>query len=127
MSDTPTFYIFHGDDDISIDNALKKMRSAMGEDANGDLNTSEFDGANDTVPEILSAVKSYPFLSDKRLVIVKGLIDYITRKGAGETGKKASERLLEELPNLPECLIHNNNSVVGINRPDRVLCIFNKG
>lgn len=99
MSDSPTFYIFHGDDDISIDEAIKKMRSSMGED--GDLNTSEFDGTQDSVPEILSAVKSFPFLSDKRLAIVKGLITHITRRGAGETGKKASDRLMQELPNLP--------------------------
>lgn len=99
MSDSPTFYIFHGDDDISIGGALKRMRDAMGDD--GDLNTSEFEGADTTVPDVLGAAKSMPFLSDKRLVIVRGLIQHITRKGAGETGKKASERLLEELPNLP--------------------------
>ena len=102
MSNTPTFYIFHGDDDISIDQALQRIRGAMGEDANGDLNTSEFDGTEATVPEILGAVKSFPFLSDKRLVIVKGLIRHITRKGAGETGKKAVNRLIEDLPGLPD-------------------------
>lgn len=102
MADTPTFFIFHGDDDISIENAVGKMRASMGEEANGDLNTSEFDGAHDTVPEILSAAKSFPFLSDKRLVIVKGLINHITRKGAGDVGKKASDRLMEDLPTLPQ-------------------------
>jgi len=99
MSDSPTFYIFHGDDDISVENALNKMRDSMG--ADGDFNTSEFEGSNATVPDILGAVKSMPFLADKRLVIVKDLISHITRKGAGEVGKKARERLLEELPNLP--------------------------
>ncbi len=99
MSDSPTFYIFHGDDDISLENALNKMRDSMG--ADGDFNTSEFEGSETTVPDVLGAVKSMPFLADKRLVIVKGLISHITRKGAGETGKKASERLLEDLPNLP--------------------------
>lgn len=102
MSSSPTFYLFHGDDNISIDQALNKIRSSMGEDANGDLNTSEFDGTQTTVPEVLSAAKSFPFLSDKRLVIVKELISHITRKGAGETGKKAVDRLLDELPTLPE-------------------------
>lgn len=99
MSESPTFYIFHGDDDISLGNALKKMRDSMGSD--GDFNTSEYEGTETTVPDMLGAVKSMPFLADKRLVIVKGLLSHITRKGAGETGKKAVERLLEELPNLP--------------------------
>lgn len=100
MKPTPAFYVFHGDDGISRDQALAKMRAAMGED--GDLNRSEFDGALTPVPEVLAAVKSYPFLSDKRLVIVKNLISHITRKGAGQVGKKASERLIAELPALPE-------------------------
>ena len=99
MKPTPAFYVFHGDDGISRDQALAKMRAAMGED--GDLNRSEFDGALTPVPEVLAAVKSYPFLSDKRLVIVKNLISHITRKGAGQVGKKASERLIAELPDLP--------------------------
>ncbi len=100
MKPTPAFYVFHGDDGISRDQALAKMRAAMGDD--GDLNRSEFDGALTPVPEVLAAVKSYPFLSDKRLVIVKNLISHITRKGAGQVGKKASERLIAELPSLPD-------------------------
>lgn len=100
MKPIPAFYVFHGDDGISRDQALAKMRAAMGED--GDLNRSEFDGAQTPVPEVLAAVKSYPFLSDKRLVIVKNLISHITRKGAGQVGKKASQRLIAELPDLPE-------------------------
>ena len=100
MSATPTFYIFHGDDSISRDKSLARMRDAMSED--GGLNRSEFDGALASVPEVLAAVKSYPFLADKRLVIAKGLIRHITRRGAGQTGKTATDRLIAELPRLPE-------------------------
>lgn len=97
---TKTFYIFYGADDLSVDEAVQKLRGGMGD--NGDLNTSEFDGASATVPEIINAVSSYPFLADKRLVIVRGMIAHITRKGAGETGKKAVEQLLTSLPTLPD-------------------------
>ncbi len=100
MSETPRFYIFHGDDSISRQGALAKMRAAMGEDAQ--LNTSEFDGSKTPVPEVLSAARSLPFLADKRLVIARGLISHITRKGAKEEDKRARKRLIEELPNLPE-------------------------
>lgn len=99
MSATPTFYILHGDDSISRDAALTRMREAMGED--GDLNRSEFDGAQASVAEVLAAVRSLPFLAEKRLVIVKGLISHATRKGAGAAGKAAADRLIEELPRLP--------------------------
>lgn len=100
MSGTPTFYIFHGDDNISLGDALARMRAALG--ADGDLNRSEFDGSATPVPEVLAAVKSLPFLADKRLVIVKRLISHISRKGAGQAGKAAAERLIEELPRLPD-------------------------
>ncbi len=99
MSATPTFYILHGDDSISRDAALARMRKAMGED--GDLNRSEFDGTQTSAAEVLAAVKSLPFLAEKRLVIVKGLISFVSRKGAGKTGKAAADRLIAELPSLP--------------------------
>ena len=86
MSKAPkTFYILHGDDDFSLEQEVASLRAKMGDE----MNTSEFDGETASVPEVLNAVCSYPFLSDKRLVIVKGMLSHITRKGAGETGKKA--------------------------------------
>ncbi len=95
-----TFYVFHGDDDLSIDEAVQKLRDDMGE--NGDLNTTEFDGATASIAEMLNAVSSYPFLADKRLVIVRGLVGWLTRKGAGQPGKDGLKQLEAELPNLPE-------------------------
>jgi len=99
---TTTFYILHGDDDLSIDEAVSKIQAEMGDDPNADMNTSHFDGSSASVPEILGAVTSYPFLSERRLVIVKGLIGWITRKGAGQTGKDSVARLNDELPHLPD-------------------------
>lgn len=99
---TPTFYLFHGDDDLRIDEEVGAMLAKMREQPNGDLNTAEFDGPSASVPEILGAAMAYPFLADKRLVLVKGLISWITRKGAGETGKQAVAGLMDALPQLPE-------------------------
>ncbi len=100
MADAPRFYIFHGEDDLAIDAQLEKMRQAMGDE--GDMNTSEFSGESASVPEIVNAVTSLPFLAEKRLVIVRGLITHITRRGAGETGKKAVAALLGALAQLPD-------------------------
>lgn len=94
----PTFYLLHGDDDFSRGQEVARLRARMGDE----MNTSEFDGETASVPEVLNAVCSYPFLSDKRLVIVSGLLAWITRKGAGETGKKAADQLADALPGLPE-------------------------
>ena len=101
MTKSPTFYIFHGDDDLRVEEEVGKLRAKISASPNADLNTAEFDGPQTSVGELLSAVMAYPFLSDKRLVIVRDLLAWITRKGAGETGKKAVEALVTALPTLP--------------------------
>jgi DNA polymerase III subunit delta len=97
-----TFFLFHGDDGLSSDEQVTRLRKSMGDDANADLNITELDGSQATVPEVIAAVSSYPFLADKRLVIVKGLISHLTRKGAGKIGKDGLARLEEDLPGLPD-------------------------
>lgn len=102
MAAAPTFYIFHGDDDLRIEEEVGAIVAKMNEQPNGDLNTARFDGTATPVPEMLSAALAYPFLADRRLVIVRDMLAHITRKGAGETGKAAVEALVETLPTLPE-------------------------
>jgi DNA polymerase III subunit delta len=99
---TPTFYVFHGDDDFRIEEEVRRIRDRMAESPNGDLNTSEFDGPTVNVSEVVAAATAYPFLADRRLIVVKDLLSWITRKGAGETGKKAVAMLESELPHLPD-------------------------
>src|SRR5690606_25891792 len=90
-----TFYIFHGDDDLRIDEEVGAMLDKMHEQPNGDLNTAEFDGVTTSVPEVLGAAMAYPFLADRRLVIVRGMIGWITGKGAVQA-------LADALPTLPD-------------------------
>ena len=89
------FYIIHGEDDLGIDEAIKKFRKEMGNSTEADMNTSEFDGTTASVAEVINAVSSYPFLADRRLVFVKGML---TRKGATQL----KPQLEESLPNLPD-------------------------
>lgn len=97
-----TFYLLHGTDELRIEKEVDKLRAQMTDSPNGDMNVSEFDGESTSVAEILNAAMSFPFLADRRLVIVKGLVAWITRKGAGETGKQAVERLAAGVAALPE-------------------------
>lgn len=97
----PTFYVLHGDDDLGIDDVLKKFRAEMGSGTEAEMNIAEFDGTTVSVAEVINAVSSYPFLADKRMVIVRGMLAWLTRKGAGQTGKDAIARLQDNLPHLP--------------------------
>src|SRR6185503_12089632 len=100
MTKTPesNFYLLYGNDDMSLEIALKGLRASMGSGTEAEMNTSEYEGEEVTVPKILNDVRSFPFLSDKRLVIVKGLVTHLMKNQAG---KDQLETLLEAVPNLP--------------------------
>lgn len=98
MADTPTFYLFHGNDDMAIEAAVKQLRAGMGDDANAAMNISDYQGEEVTVPKVLNDVKSFPFLADKRLVIVKGFVANLMRTNHG---KQQLDTLIEQIPNLP--------------------------
>ncbi|MDQ7026997.1 MAG: DNA polymerase III subunit delta [Anaerolineae bacterium] len=98
MADTPTFYLFHGNDDMAIEAAVKKLRASMGDDANADMNINDYQGEEVTVAKVLNDVKSFPFLADKRLVIVKGFVAFLMRTNHG---KQQLDTLIEAIPNLP--------------------------
>ncbi|MGQ9889070.1 MAG: DNA polymerase III subunit delta [Aggregatilineales bacterium] len=95
-----TFYVLHGDDELRLQAEIGRLRAQLGDEAG--LNISEFEGESASVAEIVNAVSSVPFLADRRLVIVRGLLAHIARKGAGESGRQAADRLYEALPQLPE-------------------------
>ncbi|HYO87876.1 MAG TPA: hypothetical protein VER79_04465, partial [Candidatus Limnocylindrales bacterium] len=98
----PRFIIYHGEDEFSLDEALVQLRAELDGGPNAGLNTSVFEGAEASVSEVLSALEAYPFLAEVRLVLARGLLSHLVRKGAGETGKKGLVLLAETLPALPE-------------------------
>lgn len=69
---SPTFYLFYGNDEIALDEAVKRLRAGMDDGPEADLNISEYDGESASVPEIVNAARSMPFLADKRLILVRG-------------------------------------------------------
>lgn len=98
MADSPNFYLFHGDDDMSLGDAVKQIRASMGDGPNADMNISEYDGENTDVAKIINDVKSFPFLADKRLVIVKNFVKSSMKTASG---KKQLQRLIDTIPDLP--------------------------
>ena len=99
---SPTFYIFHGNDEFGLSQQLRKMKADMAEVDSAGMNTEEYDGTETKAATVISSVGTFPFLADRRLVLVKNMLTWITRKGAGEIGKQNERYLLEELPHLPD-------------------------
>lgn len=97
-----TYYVLHGDDEFSRKDEVKLMHTRMGNSPEALMNIVHLDGPQTTITELLAAARSTPFLSDRRLVIVDGLLTWLTRKSAGKDGRSALEALLITLPTLPD-------------------------
>lgn len=109
------FYILHGDEEFARTSELAGMRAQLAEadEAMAGLNTTILDGKHLTMGELRHACDTVPFLYDRRLVIVHGLLSWLVQrkagKGAGaqEGEPPASRRaflaeLAGYLPNLPD-------------------------
>lgn len=107
------YYIFHGEDEFSRTEQISKFRAQMGDPQFADLNTSVFDGRKVTLGELQHACDAVPFLSDRRLVIVEGMLTrFDPRRGKSdaeegelreeETSPALAKELREYLVHIPE-------------------------
>jgi DNA polymerase-3 subunit delta len=102
-------HILIGGDDFSIRQALEDIRKAAGDPAALMPNTTVLEGVKVTPEQLRAACETVPFLADKRLVILEGLLERFEPKG--RTGKKKSSKngkepeawqpLADAIKNLP--------------------------
>jgi DNA polymerase-3 subunit delta len=94
------FYVFHGSDDLSRNEALAKLKEQMGDPSLADLNTTVLEGESLTLGELRQVCDSLPFMSDRRMVIVH---NYLTRLGGGaKRDGEALDALVGYLPAMPD-------------------------
>jgi DNA polymerase-3 subunit delta len=67
-------YVLFGADSLSIREKVNALRQAVGPADLRDANTLALDGAQVKPDELFAAAMAVPFLSDRRLVLVKGLL-----------------------------------------------------
>jgi DNA polymerase-3 subunit delta len=100
------FYLFHGKDEFSRSETLAGLKEKMGDPGLAELNTTVFDGSKVTLGELEHACGSVPFMADRRLVIVEGLLTHLESKGKegapAAWQKEYLERLIQYLQRLPE-------------------------
>jgi DNA polymerase-3 subunit delta len=68
-------YILSGEDDFSIAHEIDKIKKSSGDSEMLATNTNTLEGKQVTADELRAVCESAPFLSEKRLVIVQGLLD----------------------------------------------------
>lgn len=108
------YYIFHGEEDFLRAAELKKLRDKMGDPQFAALNITTLDGRRLSFAELRHHADAVPFLADKRLVIVEGMLARLDppkkRPGGSEEAEEQEqesdpelkEQLLAYLPHLPE-------------------------
>lgn len=101
-------YLFHGDDDFTIEETLSSIKNGIGIADLRDVNITEVEGESISIDELLALANTVPFLADKRLVIIKGLLSRFERsKRRAQSSKQSPElgpwdQLGENLSSLPE-------------------------
>jgi DNA polymerase III subunit delta len=112
-------YLFFGEDRFSLNQEVKKIKSQSLPPEAEDFNFARIDALKSGfgLDEVINACEAYPFLSDKRVVVVTGLVQKLgksavseeraaaktarTGKGKTPTAQAPRERFIEYIPRLP--------------------------
>jgi DNA polymerase III subunit delta len=116
--------LIHGPAELLRTEALAQIRAGIADDPDlADLNTARMDGRQTAIPEIQNACDTMPFLAQRRMVVVDGLLGRMSappksrapgpeQASSGEpaleeapppeTGKSQSKALLAYLDHVPE-------------------------
>jgi DNA polymerase-3 subunit delta len=104
---TPRYYILHGEDELACGETLKDLQGRLGPPELSSLNVTLFEGSGVTLAELKNACDTIPFMTERRMVIVRGLLTYLgaspqKKQGHDHKRKRYLEKLGAYLPRLPE-------------------------
>ena len=83
-------YILFGQDDFSRGESLEEIKRGIGDPSLLVANITELDGQQMTLDRLRSVGKTVPFLSERRLVIIKGLLERFDPKSKFGRQKKSA-------------------------------------
>lgn len=90
----PVIYLFFGDDEFAISEAVRNLKARLGEPSTAGLNISILEGSSLSIEEFETASKSIPFLADRRLIILNNPLVFMQN---GSNRKKLFS-LLDAVP-----------------------------
>jgi DNA polymerase-3 subunit delta len=106
-------YILYGQDDFSLNQAVKEIKAGLGDREMVATNTTNLEGQHLTLSELRNKCGAAPFLSSHRLVIVDGLLGRFEvkqskpRSGKGKSGNGLGEweGLSSYIEQMPETTV----------------------
>ena len=95
--------VFHGDDGFSISEAVRRVRVSVGPEEVRDSNITTLEGNKFKPFEIIAAASTLPFLADRRLVLVYGLLQSMDGRGNSRGSEwDGLPKMLADLPGSSE-------------------------
>lgn len=73
LTDLKPVYLIFGSEQLLLDRAVRRLRDRLAKVADLDFNLELFDGDSATADEVTNAANTMPFMSERRLVIVRGV------------------------------------------------------
>jgi len=83
-------HILSGADDFSLRQSLEEIKRDMGDQALLAANTTTLDGQQVTLDQLSTVCETVPFLAERRLVIVNGLLERFETKSKSSRQKKVT-------------------------------------
>lgn len=81
MADSPVVYIFHGDDENAMHDAVAGLQSKLGDTTTAEMNTARFEGPSISFDALRNAAQAVPFLAARRLVTLKNASKIFSMEG----------------------------------------------
>ena len=87
-------YILFGDNDFSLYQSLEEIKRGIGDPTTLATNTTTLEGQQVTLSQLRTVCETLPFLAERRLVIVKGLLERFEPRG--KSGRKKTPRMPDQ-------------------------------
>ena len=81
-------YILLGEDDFSLTRSLEEIKQGLGDPALLAANTTVLDGQQVTLDQLRTVGETVPFLAEKRLIIIQGLLGRFEPQGKPRRRRK---------------------------------------
>jgi DNA polymerase-3 subunit delta len=107
-------YLFYGEDQFTLKQAVAKLWAETVPLEARDFNAFKFDATNlnFSLDEVINCAEAFPFMSEKRILVVTGLLSKFGKSGSDDAPKTTTkskaaktvsprERFLEFIPNIP--------------------------
>ena len=90
----PCVYLFHGENELAISEAIAGMHSQLGDASLAEMNTTRLDGRSLDQEALVNAVRAAPFLAARRLV----LLTHPTARLQTPTQRDSFLKILKDVP-----------------------------